>query len=126
MARGGRDPRSVVGMTSPLNERNAEQVRRRIEKLVDMEHRLWTAAFDTGESSDRHDRLTAIGRELDRCWDTLRRRRTAPHGRLHPSGVPEPPNELDGPESEPPHLERGSPRPANQPGPEPDINPHAP
>jgi len=26
-------------------------------------------------------------------------------------------------ESEPPHLERGSPRAADQPGPEPDINP---
>ena len=75
---------------------------------------------------ERHERLTQISCELDRCWDALRRRRTAPRVPLHLSRVPLPPNELEGPEPEPPHLERGSPRPANQPGPEPDINPHVP
>jgi hypothetical protein len=99
----------VVGLTQPPAEPNAEQVRRRIEPLVEIGHRLWTDTVGTGEDPERHERLTGISRELDRCWDALGRRRAAPQA---------PP--------EPPHLERGSPRPANQPSPEPDINPHAP
>ena len=38
---------------------------------------------------------------------------------LEPDEIPEPPNDLDGPEEEPPHLERGSPH-DNQPAPDPD------
>lgn len=113
-------------MTQPAAEPDAEQVRRRIEQLVELEHRLWTGAAGTGERPERHERLARISRELDGCWDALRRRRASPSVPLHPSGVSAPPNELEGPEPEPPHLERGSPRPADQSGPEPTINPDVP
>jgi hypothetical protein len=39
--------------------------------------------------------------------------------------VPEPPNELEGPEPEPPHLQRGSPHP-NEPEPYDPPNPEVP
>jgi hypothetical protein len=79
----------------------------RIERLVDEEHRLWRASAEGGLTDSEHKRLHAVQSELDRCWDVLRLRR-AGADRLPPdSEVPEPPNELDGPEPEPPHLEHG-------------------
>jgi hypothetical protein len=38
---------------------------------------------------------------------------------LREDEVPEPPNDLEGPEEEPPHLERGSPH-ENEPAPDPE------
>jgi hypothetical protein len=46
-----------------------------------------------------------------------------PPERVPPSEVPDPPNELDGPDPEPPHLELGSPR-ADDPGPRPYDEPN--
>ena len=40
------------------------------------------------------------------------------------SDVPDPPNEFDGPDPEPPHLEHGV--HDNQPAPDPDVNPNVP
>jgi hypothetical protein len=53
---------------------NDEGVQNKIEQLVQEEHAL----LETNEGSrpaDKHERLTAIEVELDRCWDLLRQRR---------------------------------------------------
>jgi hypothetical protein len=92
-------------------------VRDRIEQLVEEEERLWAAAGHGEISAEDHRRLESVRTELDRCWDTLRRRRAgAPPADA--ANVPDPPNDLDGPDSEPPHLERGSPH-SDQPAPDP-------
>jgi hypothetical protein len=79
----------------------------RIDALVDEEHRLWHES-EQGQLDDAgHRRLEAIRGELDRCWDLLRRRRANPNAPDEPPEVPEPPNELEGPDPEPPHLEHG-------------------
>ena len=91
----------------------------RIDALVDEEHRLW-AASERGQLDDAgHGRLRAIRAELDHCWDLLRRRRVNPDAPETPPRVPDPPNEFDGPEPEPPHLEHGV--HTDEPEPDPDI-----
>jgi hypothetical protein len=121
--RGGHSPSQSgeEGRQSGLAELQA-----RIEALVDEEHALWHEAEGRGLDSRRHERLGFIQQELDRYWDALRRRRVNPSGPLHPANVPTPPNDLEGPEPEPLHLELGSPRPANDPSPDPGINPRVP
>jgi hypothetical protein len=93
-------------------------VRDRIEELVEEEERLWSAAGQGGLSAEDQRRLESVRSELNRCWDALRRRRAgAPQ--VDDADVPDPPNELEGPDSEPPHLQRGSPHedvPAPDPG----------
>jgi hypothetical protein len=44
---------------------------------------------------------------------------------LAPDTAPDPPNELDGPEEEPPHLQGGSPH-TNEPAPYDEPNPNVP
>ena len=79
----------------------------RIEGLVDEEHRLWRAS-EAGELTDsEHRRLYAVRRELDECWSALRRRRAGSESRLSDSDVPDPPNDLEGPDPEPPHMDHG-------------------
>jgi Protein of unknown function (DUF2630) len=98
---------------------NEQPILDRIERLVEEEHRLWRASEAGGLTDTEHKRLHAVQRELDGCWDALRLRR-AGVDRLPPdSDVPEPPNELDGPEPEPPHLEHGV--HDDQPAPDPDV-----
>jgi hypothetical protein len=92
-------------------------VRDRIEELVEEEERLWREAGHGGLSAEDHRRLESVRSELDLCWDTLRRRR-AGGPPVADRDVPDPPNELEGVDSEPPHLERGSPR-DDQPAPDP-------
>jgi Protein of unknown function (DUF2630) len=95
----------------------------RIEELVEEEQRLLRQApaeFDP----DRHERLQAIEAELDSCWDLLRRRQAGQQRRLADADVPDPPNDLEGPDSEPPHLEHGLHGEGSAPDPE--INPNAP
>jgi uncharacterized protein DUF2630 len=91
----------------------------RIEELVGEEHRLWTSSEQGQLDDDGHRRLGEIRGELDRCWDALRRRRANPEAHEREPFVPEPPNDLDGPEPEPPHLEHGV--HDNQPAPDPDV-----
>ena len=93
-------------------------VRDRIEELVEEEERLWRDAGQGGLSADGHRRLEEVRADLDHCWVTLRRRRAGTPD-VKDRDVPDPPNELEGPDAEPPHLERGSPH-ADEPGPEPD------
>ncbi len=55
-----------------------------------------------------HQRLAVVRRSLDHAYETLRRRRAGqPDERPADSDVPDPPNELDGPDSEPPHEDHG-------------------
>jgi len=79
----------------------------RIEGLVDEEHHLWRASEADGLTDSEHRRLHAVQRELDDCWSALRRRRAGSDSALSDSEVPDPPNDLEGPEPEPRHLEHG-------------------
>ena len=99
-------------------------VQDRIEELVAEEHRLWRASEDGGLTDRDHRRLEAVRRELDSCWKTLRERRAGVAHVPADSAVPDPPNELDGPDPEPPHLEHGV--HDDQPAPDPGVNPNAP
>jgi hypothetical protein len=91
----------------------------RIDALVDEEHRLWEASEQGRLEEAGHSRLEAIRRELDGCWDLLRRRRANPNAPEVPPRVPDPPNDLEGPEPEPPHLEHGV--HTDEPAPDPDV-----
>jgi hypothetical protein len=100
------------------------EIRDHIEELVAEEHRLLSASGEDGLDEERHARLQAITRELDETWDLLRRREAGFDGRLADGDVPDPPNELDGPDPEPVHLEHGVHSQGAEPGPE--INPNVP
>jgi hypothetical protein len=79
-----------------------------IEALVAEEHSLWRAESDGRLDEAGHERLRAVRRELDNAYGTLRRRRAGqPDEGPADRDVPAPPNELDGPEPEPPHTEHG-------------------
>ena len=91
----------------------------RIEALVEEEQRLRSAPVEERVGDDDDRRLAIIGAELDRCWALLRRRRADPDAPVDPPDVPEPPNDLDGPDPEPPHLEHGV--HDDQPAPDPDV-----
>jgi hypothetical protein len=92
----------------------------RIERLVEEEHRLWQASAAGGLDRPERERLLAVRRELDSCWSVLRRRRAGAPDQLPPdSAVPDPPNELEGREPEPPHLEHGV--HTDEPAPDPDV-----
>jgi hypothetical protein len=109
---------------STLAGMNEQPVLDRIERLVEEEHRLWRASEAGGLTDVEHKRLHAVRRELDGCWDALRLRRAGSERLLPDSEVPDPPNELEGPEAEPPHLEHGV--HDDQPAPDPGVNPNAP
>jgi len=91
----------------------------RIDALLEEEHRLWAESEQGQLDEAGHGRLEAIRGDLDRCWDLLRRRRANPDAPEVPPRVPDPPNDLDGPEAEPPHLEHGV--HTNEPAPDPDV-----
>jgi len=83
-------------------------VLQRIEDLVAEEHRLWRAEAERRLDDAGRERLAEVRRDLDEAYKTLRRRRAGqPDDGPSDSEVPDPPNELDGPEAEPPHLEHG-------------------
>jgi Protein of unknown function (DUF2630) len=89
----------VVDESSVLN---------RIEKLVAEEHTLWEAEAQGRLDGDGRERLTEVRRALDQAYKALRRRRAGQPGQgLRDRDVPDPPNDLDGPEPEPPHSEHG-------------------
>ena len=79
-----------------------------IEELVAEEHRLWRAEADHTLDDAGHQRLAAIRRGLDHAYETLRRRRAGqPDEGPADRDVPDPPNDLDGPDPEPPHSDHG-------------------
>jgi hypothetical protein len=79
----------------------------RIQALVEEERRLRSAPVQERVGLVDDQRLALIEAELDRCWSLLRRRRIDPDAPEEQPDVPDPPNELDGPDPEPPHLEHG-------------------
>jgi hypothetical protein len=52
-----------------------EQLRSRIEELVDEEHRLWKTESRGEATDDTRRRLEELKLTLDQCWDLLRQRR---------------------------------------------------
>lgn len=101
---------------APMAERSPLD---QIEELVSEEHRLW-AESERGQLDEAgHRRLAEIRRELDRAWDALRRRRANPQATEGGADAPFGPNDLDGPEPEPPHLEHGL--HGEGPAPDPDV-----
>ena len=98
------------------------QIREHIEDLVAEEHKLLSERADSGLAEERHQRLEQLQEELDRTWDLLRRRDAGMPGdeALRDEDVPDPPNELDGPDAEPLHLDHG----LHADGASPDPGPH--
>ena len=79
-----------------------------IEALVAEEHRLWRAESDRALDDEGHQRLAIVRQALDHAYETLRRRRAGqPDEGPADRDVPDPPNDLDGPDPEPPHSDHG-------------------
>jgi hypothetical protein len=79
-----------------------------IEGLVAEEHRLWRAESEGSLDEAGHERLATVRRGLDHAYEHLRRRRAGqPDEGPADRDVPDPPNELDGPDREPPHSNHG-------------------
>jgi hypothetical protein len=79
-----------------------------IEALVAEEHRLWHAESDGSLDEAGHERLAVVRGRLDHAYETLRRRRAGqPDDGPADRDVPDPPNELEGPDPEPPHTDHG-------------------
>lgn len=51
------------------------EIVRRIDELVDEEHRLERSHVDQPLRESDLDRLRSVEAQLDQCWDLLRRRR---------------------------------------------------
>lgn len=80
----------------------------RIEELVAEEHRLWRAEAAGTLDDAGHERLAVVRRSLDHAYETLRRRRAGqPDEGPADRDVPDPRNELDGPDPEPRHTDHG-------------------
>ncbi len=85
--------------------RDESPVLSQIEALVEEEHELWRAESDNRIDDAGRERLAEVRAELSSCYATLRRRRAGQPDRGPANkDVPWPPNELDGPEPEPPHA----------------------
>jgi hypothetical protein len=85
-----------------------QSVLSQIEDLVAEEHTLWRAESEGRLDEDGHERLALVRRGLDHAYETLRRRRAGqPDEGPADRDVPDPPNELEGPDSEPTHSDHG-------------------
>lgn len=79
-----------------------------IEELVAEEHALWRAEAEGKLDDEGRERLATVRRALAHAYETLRRRRAGQPDEGPADGdVPDPPNDLDGPDREPPHSEHG-------------------
>ncbi len=93
-----------------------------IEQLVTEEHTLWRAESEGTLDESGHERLVVVRQSLDHAYETLRRRRAGqPDEGPRDRDVPDPPNELDGPDREPTHEDHGV-HDANSSGPDPSPN----
>ena len=73
------------------------QIVKRIDELVDEEHRLERTHVGSGLSAEEQARLRALEIQLDQAWDLLRRRRARRHAGLDPDGATvEPPAVVEG------------------------------
>jgi hypothetical protein len=68
---------------------NDREITEHIGDLVAEEHRLENAHPGAPLSDTDQERLTALGVELDRCWDLLRQRRARREFGEDPSGTRE-------------------------------------
>jgi hypothetical protein len=85
-----------------------QSVLNQIEELVAEEHELWRAEAGGRLDEAGHQRLAEVRRGLDHAYEALRRRRAGqPDEGPADRDVPDPPNEFDGPDSEPPHGDHG-------------------
>ena len=109
--------RAVSGYREPVD---VADIREHIEELVAEEHKLLSERAAEGLADERHQRLEQIQAELDSSWDLLRRREAGTAERLNDEDVPDPPNDLDGPDAEPSHLDHG----LHADGSSPDPGPH--
>ena len=100
------------------------EIREQIESLVAEEHELLSHQSENGLDAERHARLEVVQSELDRAWDRLRRAQAGQVEELKDADVPDPPNDMDGPDAEPVHLDHGL--HADGAMPRPDISPNAP
>jgi uncharacterized protein YjaG (DUF416 family) len=60
-----------------MSHESEQPILHQIHDLVAEEHRLRSTHTGIGLNSAERNRLEAIERELDRCWDLLRHRRAA-------------------------------------------------
>ena len=91
-----------------LDRVDEQSVLNRIEELVAEEHELWRAESAGTLDDAGHRRLATVRQGLDHAYETLRRRRAGQAGDpLADRDVPDPPNELDGPDPEPRHADHG-------------------
>jgi hypothetical protein len=98
----------MPGAATSIDAMDEQPILDRIEDIVAEEHRLYSDAEAGRLDEAGHQRLAAIRGELDRCWALLRRRRIdpdAPDTPVRDQDVPDPANDLEGPDPEPPHLE---------------------
>jgi Protein of unknown function (DUF2630) len=73
------------------------QIAKRIDELVDEEHRLERTHVGSGLSDEEQARLRAVEIQLDQAWDLLRRRRARRHAGLDPdAAIVEPPAVVEG------------------------------
>lgn len=101
--------RGTLAATAGYARRVDEQpVLDQIEELIAEEHRLWQAESNRTLDDAGHQRLAVVRRGLDHAYQTLRRRRAGqPDEGPANRDVPWPPNDLDGPDPEPPHSDHG-------------------
>lgn len=65
---------------------NDDGIQNRIEQLVQEEHTL-LQLDESSRPREKHERLSAIEVELDRCWDLLRQRRARREFDENPDGA---------------------------------------
>lgn len=63
------------------------EIMRRVNELVDEEHRLEQGKAGVGLDEQESDRLKSIEVALDQCWDLLRQRRARRSAGLDPDAA---------------------------------------
>jgi Protein of unknown function (DUF2630) len=61
-----------------------QELLKRIQTLVDEEHRLMQKSQEGQLEGDQHARMQALEVSLDQCWDLLRQRRARRNAGLNP------------------------------------------
>jgi hypothetical protein len=63
------------------------EIIKRIDALVDEEHKLENGKAGVGLTEDEHQRLAKVEVALDQCWDLLRQRRARRQVGLDPDAA---------------------------------------
>lgn len=64
-----------------------DEIIKRIDALVEEEHRLEQGKSGVGLSDEEHERLRDVEVALDQCWDLLRQRRARRNAGLDPDAA---------------------------------------